>query len=84
MKQIFWTIPANTPIHTQGTKIIIEKSNDIKHAFGSYSLFVMYFENENERYWVSDPISYVMANKLATIYKEVIESSISIMEMNKQ
>ena len=86
MKTIFWTIPQNTPIHSQGTNIVIEKSITVKHAHGQYDLYVMYFENEakDERYWLSEPITFENANAFATMYRDVINSSIEIMKMCNQ
>jgi hypothetical protein len=80
MKEIIWTIPVSILSHSEGTNIIIEKSMEVKHLNTSYSLFVVYFESENDRYWRSEPITYTASKRLATMYRNVIESNIHIME----
>lgn len=85
-KQVYWTLPKSTPVHSSGTKIIVEQeSNATKHPYGEYHLWKVYMESpDGKKYWQQSGHSKVKADKRAEDFKDTIEAGYEISELIKK
>lgn len=50
-KDIYYTLPKDTPVHKVGTNIVVEKEQTVKYPHGQYDLYKVYMESDGEKYW---------------------------------
>jgi len=85
LKKTFYTLPKATPVHAEGTKIIIERDeNSVRYAKDKNYLYKVYLETPNgEKYWKRGNMTDIMANKRAEDFKDTIEAGYEISERKK-
>jgi hypothetical protein len=87
-KKVYYTLPKATPVHAQGTKIIIERdersAGELGHTSKPLYLYSVYMESpEGDKYWKRTGFSDIKANKHAEDLKDTIEAGYEIAERTK-
>ena len=85
-KQVYWTLPKKSPVHEEGTQIIIERNEkpvgELGHTGRDLYLYKVYMQSPNgKKYWIEPSLMHDKALERAEQHKYTIEAGYKVADL---